>query len=58
MLTIIRDRVRAMIDEGMSLTEVREARPTQDYDGRYGAGSGPSANTREFVEAVYRSLLE
>ncbi len=55
MLTIIRDRVRHMIDEGMSLRQVQAARPTRDYDGRYGADEG-FWTTEQFVEAVYRSL--
>jgi glyoxylase-like metal-dependent hydrolase (beta-lactamase superfamily II) len=55
MLTIIRDRVRSMIDEGMSLRQVQAARPTSDYDGRYGADSG-FWTTERFVEAVYASL--
>lgn len=57
MLTIIRDRVQSMIDMGMSLRQVQAARPTSDYDGRYGADSG-FWTTEQFVEAVYRSLSE
>jgi hypothetical protein len=34
---------------------VKAARPTADYDPRYGATSG-SWTTEMFVEAVYRSL--
>jgi cyclase len=55
MLTIIRDRVQSMIDEGMSLRQVQAARPTSDYDGRYGSDSG-FWTTERFVEAVYASL--
>jgi cyclase len=55
MLTIIRDRVQSMIDMGMSSAQVQAARPTRDYDGRYGADSG-FWTTQQFVEAVYRSL--
>jgi cyclase len=55
MLTIIRDRVREMQQKGWSLQQVRAARPTSDYDGRYGATSG-SWTTDMFVEAVYRTL--
>jgi cyclase len=55
MITIIRDRVQDMIRRGMTLEEVQAARPTADYDPRYGADSGPWT-TRMFVEAVYRSL--
>ena len=57
MLTIIRDRVQSMIDMGMTLRQVKAARPTSDYDGRYGADSG-FWTTDQFVEAVYRTLSE
>jgi cyclase len=55
MVTIIRDRVRDLIDQGMTLEQVKAARPTRDYDARYGATSG-SWTTDMFVEAVYNSL--
>ncbi len=57
MVTIIRDRVQALIDDGMSLEEVQAARPSLDYDTEYGADSG-FWTTEMFVEAVYRSLSE
>jgi hypothetical protein len=44
-----------MIKKGMSLDEVKAARPTRDYDPRYGTETGPWT-TGMFVEAVYRSL--
>ncbi len=40
MLTIIRDRMLAMIRKGMTLEQIKAARPTMDYDPLYGAGSG------------------
>ncbi len=55
MLTIIRDRIQDMIRKGMTLEQVKAARPTRDYDPRYGATTG-SWTTDMFVEAVYRSL--
>ena len=55
MLTIIRDRVQDMVKKGMTLDQVKAAKPTRDYDGRYGAASGPWT-TDMFVEAVYKSL--
>ena len=54
MVSVIRDRIQRMIDDGMSLAEVQAARPTLDYDGRY--GSDPGWTGAMFVEAVYRSL--
>jgi glyoxylase-like metal-dependent hydrolase (beta-lactamase superfamily II) len=55
MVTIIRDRVQAMIDKGLTLDQVKAARPTADYEPRYGATSG-SWTTDMFVEAVYTTL--
>ena len=57
MVTIIRDRVQDLIAKGKTLEQVKAARPTLDYDGRYGADSGPWT-TSQFVEAVYKSLKE
>ena len=57
MVTIVRDRVRDLLGRGLSLEQVLAARPTLDFDGRYGAGSG-DWTTDQFVEAVYRSLQE
>jgi glyoxylase-like metal-dependent hydrolase (beta-lactamase superfamily II) len=55
MVTIVRDRVRDLIDKGMTLDEVQAARPTFEYDGRYGSTSG-AWTTEMFVEAAYRDL--
>jgi len=55
MLVIVRDRVQALIKTGATLQQVLAARPTVDYDVRYGATSGPWT-TDMFVEAVYTSL--
>jgi glyoxylase-like metal-dependent hydrolase (beta-lactamase superfamily II) len=55
MLTIIRDRIQDLVKKGMTLEQVKAARPTYDYDGGYGVDSGPWT-TGMFVEAVYREL--
>ena len=55
MLTIIRDRIQALIKRGMTLDQVQAARPTFEYDGRYGMTSGPWT-TKMLVEAAYRDL--
>jgi glyoxylase-like metal-dependent hydrolase (beta-lactamase superfamily II) len=55
MVTIIRDRIQAMVDKGMTLDQVKGANPTADYDPRYGATTGPWT-TDMFVEAVYATL--
>jgi hypothetical protein len=57
MLVILRDRVQAMINKGASLEQVQAARPTADFDTRYGAVAGPWT-TSMFVEAVYTSLKQ
>jgi hypothetical protein len=53
MLMIVRDRIQGMVDKGMTLAQVKAAKPTMDYDPLYGRQRG--ATTR-FVEAVYRSI--
>src|SRR5262245_34753566 len=50
MVTIVRDRVQDLIKKGMTLEQVKAARPTRDYDTEY-AGSNEA-----FFETVYRSL--
>jgi cyclase len=52
---IIRDRLRDMIGRKMTLAQIKAARPTRDYDSRYGATTGPWT-TDMFVEAAYESL--
>src|SRR6266849_6152765 len=55
MTTIIRDRLEDMIKKGMTLEQVKAARPTRDYDPLYGANTG-FWTTEMFVEAAYKSL--
>jgi glyoxylase-like metal-dependent hydrolase (beta-lactamase superfamily II) len=55
MLMIIRDRIQSMINKGMTLAQVKAAKPTMDYDPEYGRQPGVTAR---FVESVYRSLKE
>ncbi len=55
MLVMIRDRVRDMKKKGMTIEQVRAARPTLDFDGRYGSTTG-AWTTDMFLSAVYRSL--
>lgn len=57
MLTIIRDQVRALIDQGMTLEQVIAKRPAFGYEARFGSATG-SWTTEMFIEAVYRSLQE
>jgi glyoxylase-like metal-dependent hydrolase (beta-lactamase superfamily II) len=37
MLTILRDRVQALSKRGLTAQQIKAARPSLDYDGRYGA---------------------
>jgi glyoxylase-like metal-dependent hydrolase (beta-lactamase superfamily II) len=55
MLVILRDRVKDMKKKGMTLEQVRAARPSLDFDGRYGATTG-SWTTDMFISAVYRTI--
>src|SRR5262249_40240466 len=55
MVVMIRDRVQDMIKRGMTLEQVKAAKPTLDYDARYGSDTG-SWTTNMFIEAVYQSL--
>jgi glyoxylase-like metal-dependent hydrolase (beta-lactamase superfamily II) len=57
MVTIIRDRIRQMIEQGVTLDQVRAARPTFEYEPRWGAQTG-FWTTAMFVDAVYNSLKE
>jgi len=57
MVTIIRDRIRAMVAKGMTLEQVKAAEPTMDYDPRFGSKTG-RWTTAMFVDAVYKSLKQ
>jgi glyoxylase-like metal-dependent hydrolase (beta-lactamase superfamily II) len=57
MVVIVRDRVAAMIDDGMTLRQIQAARPTLDYDTEY-VREDSFVTAAEFVEAVHRSLTE
>lgn len=56
MVVIIRDRIQDMIKRGLTLEQIKTARPALDYDGRY--GNDKSWTTAMFVEAVYRDLTQ
>jgi hypothetical protein len=57
MISIIRDRVRDLVNAGQPLEQVKAARPAKGYEGRYG-NDGGTWTTDKFVEAVYRSLMK
>ncbi|HWN38247.1 MAG TPA: MBL fold metallo-hydrolase, partial [Gammaproteobacteria bacterium] len=55
MVAIVRDRVQDMLARGLTRAEIQAARPTFDWDARYGAESG-EWTTPKFVDAVITSL--
>jgi glyoxylase-like metal-dependent hydrolase (beta-lactamase superfamily II) len=55
MVTIIRDRVAALLDEGKTLEQVQAARPAYEYEPLYDA-PGLAWTAERFVESVYVSL--
>lgn len=55
MVTIVRDRVAAMVKKGLTVDQVVAARPALDWEPLYGTPSS-GVTTRAFVESVYRSL--
>jgi cyclase len=54
MVTIIRDRIRDLIKQGLTLEQVKAASPARGYLRRYGSDKGAN----DFVEAVYSSMGE
>jgi len=55
MLTIVRDRVADLVKRGQTLEQVKAAKPTFDFDGRYGSDA---AATDKFIDAVYRTVAQ
>jgi cyclase len=51
MVTIIRDRIRDLMKQGLTLEQIKAASPARGYTRRYGSDTG-------FVEAIYRSMGE
>jgi glyoxylase-like metal-dependent hydrolase (beta-lactamase superfamily II) len=54
-MTIIADRITELVLENKTIDQVKAAGVTLDYDGVYGATTGPWT-TDMFVEAVYREI--
>jgi cyclase len=55
MVTIIRDRIRDLMKQGLTLEQIKAASPARGYTHRYGSDTG-SWTTNNFVEAIYRSM--
>jgi glyoxylase-like metal-dependent hydrolase (beta-lactamase superfamily II) len=51
MITIVRDRIQDLMRKGRTLEQIKAAKPTLDYDTRYGSGDA-------FIENVYKSLSQ
>jgi glyoxylase-like metal-dependent hydrolase (beta-lactamase superfamily II) len=54
-ITVVRDRVQDLIDQGLTLAQVQAANPTLGYRSQYGTDSGPWT-TEMFVATVYNEL--
>jgi glyoxylase-like metal-dependent hydrolase (beta-lactamase superfamily II) len=57
MMTIIRDNVQDLINNGMTADQVKKADPAKAYRRRYGSDTG-SWTTDMFIEGIYKSLTE
>ena len=57
MVLVIRDRLMHMIEQGMTLEQIKAAEPTKDYDPVYGSTTG-LWTTERFIEAAYQSLMQ
>ena len=55
MVTIIRDRIEDLVKKGQTVDQVKAAKPTLDYDARYGSTTGPWT-TDMFIDAVYAEM--
>jgi glyoxylase-like metal-dependent hydrolase (beta-lactamase superfamily II) len=54
-VTVVRDRIQALIDEKKTLAQVKAANPTLGYRSQYGTDTGPWT-TDMFVETIYNEL--
>ena len=57
MVTMVRDRVKAMVGQGMTLQQVKAGKPTFDFDPRFGSTTG-AWTTDNFIEAVYATVSQ
>jgi glyoxylase-like metal-dependent hydrolase (beta-lactamase superfamily II) len=54
-VTVVRDRVQDLIDQGKTLAQIKAADPTLGYRSQYGADKG-EWTTDMFVETIYNEL--
>lgn len=52
MVTIVRDRIREYVKRGLTLDQVKDKKPTLDFDPRYANAAGPGA----FIEVIYKEM--
>jgi len=57
MTTIVRDRIKEYVKRGMTLDQVKAAKPTLDFDPRYGTDTG-FWTTSMFIETIYKQMVE
>jgi glyoxylase-like metal-dependent hydrolase (beta-lactamase superfamily II) len=57
MATIVRDRIKEYVRRGMTLEQVHAAKPTLDFDPRYGTPNG-SWTPAQFVDIIYKEMKE
>jgi cyclase len=55
MVTIIRDRVRDLMKQGLTLEQIKAASPARGYTRRYGSDTG-SWTTNDFIAAIYQTM--
>ena len=53
MVWIVRDRIADLMKKGMTLAQIKAAKPTRDYDAEY---DSPAVTADVFVESVFASL--
>jgi glyoxylase-like metal-dependent hydrolase (beta-lactamase superfamily II) len=54
-VTVVRDRVQDLLNEGKTLAQIKAANPTLGYRSQYGTDTGPWT-TDMFVETIYNEL--
>ena len=57
MVTIVRDRIQEYVKRGMTLEQVKAAKPTLDFDPRYGTPNG-FWTPAQFVDVIYKEMKE
>ena len=56
LVVIVRDRIQDLVKQGKTLEQIKAAKPSLDYDGRY--GNDKSWTTPMFIEAIHKNLTE